>query len=42
LLPQAKTFWIRYQILMRAGTEWSVVCDLGNGRIVRDQVLDAN
>lgn len=40
VLPQPKTFWIRYQIQMRGGAEWSVVCDLANGKIIRDQSLD--
>lgn len=39
-LPQQTTFWIRYAIQMRGGTEWSVVCDLSNGKIIRDQSLD--
>jgi hypothetical protein len=42
ILPQPKTFWIRYQIHMRGGLEWSVVCDLSDGRIARDQALDSN
>lgn len=42
ILPQSDTFWIRYQILMRGGAEWFVVCDLGNGKIVRDQALDGS
>jgi hypothetical protein len=28
VLPQQTTFWIRYEILMRSGAEWSVVCGL--------------
>lgn len=40
VLPQPKTFLIRYDILMRGGAEWSVVCDLANGKIIRDQSLD--
>ena len=30
-------FWVRYEIQMRGGTEWSVVCDLANGEIIREQ-----
>jgi hypothetical protein len=40
VLPQQKSFWIRYEIQMRGGAEWSVVCDLANGKIIRDQSLD--
>ena len=40
VLPQPNTFWIRYEIQMRGGAEWSVVCDLANGKIIREQSLD--
>ncbi|MCQ8127654.1 hypothetical protein [Methylomonas rivi] len=40
VLPQPKTFWIRYQIQMRDGTDWFVVCDLSNGKIIHDHSLD--
>lgn len=42
VLPQHSTFWIRYEIQVRGGAEWSVICDLSNGQIVRDQSLDVN
>jgi len=32
-------FWVRYEILMRSGVEWSVICDLANGKIIREQNL---
>lgn len=41
VLPQPTTFWIRYEIQMRGGAEWSVVCDLVKGKIIRDQSLGA-
>ncbi|MDT4290257.1 hypothetical protein RO575_11860 [Methylomonas sp. MO1] len=42
VLPQPKSFWIRYKIQMRGGAEWSVICDLSSGQIVRDQSLEVN
>lgn len=29
-------FWIYYQIMMPDSSEWVVVCDLANGKIIRD------
>jgi hypothetical protein len=40
ILPRKSTFWIHYEIQMRGGAEWSVICDLSDGSIIRDQSLD--
>jgi hypothetical protein len=34
-----QTFWVRHQIQADDGSEWLVLCDLGNGKIVRQQRL---
>lgn len=41
MLPQQARFWVRYEIQMRDGQEWSVLCDLSNSTIIRDQRLDS-
>jgi hypothetical protein len=41
ILPQTTTFWIRYGIQMQGGEEWSVICELSDGRIIRNQNLDS-
>lgn len=30
-------FWVHYQIMMPDSSEWVVVCDLANGKIIRDE-----
>jgi hypothetical protein len=34
-----QTFWIRHQIQAYDGSQWLVLCDLSNGKIVRQQKL---
>jgi len=42
VLPRSTTFWIRYDMQMRDGAEWSVVCDLAKGKIIHEQSLDVS
>lgn len=32
-------FWLRYEILANDSSEWLMLCDLANGRMLREQKL---
>jgi hypothetical protein len=32
-------FWVQYEITVRDGSEWNLLCDLATGSIVREQKL---
>lgn len=42
MLHQNGDFWVEYEIQARGGSEWNVLCDLANGKIIREQKLIDN
>ncbi|MGJ0483798.1 MAG: hypothetical protein ACR65R_04590 [Methylomicrobium sp.] len=42
LLHLDGNFQMLYQISMREGLEWIVICDLANGKIIRDEQAFSN
>jgi hypothetical protein len=39
MLHRHGDFWMQYEIQASDGAEWIVLCDLANGRIIREQKL---
>jgi hypothetical protein len=39
MLHRQGDFLVQYEIQARDGSEWHVLCDLANGRIIREQKL---
>ncbi len=39
MLHRHRDFWMEYEIQVRDGSEWLVLCDLRTGKIIRDQKL---
>jgi len=39
MLHRNGDFWLRYDIQAVDGSEWFMLCDLANGRIIREQKL---
>lgn len=39
MLHRHRDFWVEYEIQVRDGSEWLVLCDLTTGKIIREQRL---
>jgi hypothetical protein len=39
MLHRRGNFWMQYEIQARDGANWIVLCDLANGKIIREQKL---